>query len=78
LIGHTNSVSSVAFSPDGKSWPPAATTHIDLWDLSGVLSMRGHAAEIACARSGGGFSPEEWNRAVSNLTYEPSCSVGWS
>ena len=63
LTGHTGSVWSVAFAPDGHTLATGSWDNsVILWDLADLLSVRDHAAQIACTRSGGGLNPNEWNR----------------
>jgi WD40 repeat protein len=76
LTGHTNWVSSASFSPDGQTLAGGSgDDSAILWDLSSLLYTRDHAAEIACARSGGGFDQTQWSHAISNLAYEPACDT---
>ena len=76
LTGHTDSVDSVAFAPDGHTLAIGSGDNTaTLWDLIDLLFVRDHALQIACARSGRGLNPDEWNHFAGNLPYEQSCST---
>ena len=76
MTDQTNPVVSVAFAPDGHTLTTGSADHsMMLWDVADLLFVRDHALQVACARSGGGLDPDEWNRFAGNLPYEPSCST---
>jgi WD40 repeat protein len=75
LTDHTGSVFSVAFAPGGRTLATGSgDKSVILWDLTYLVFVRDHALQMACTRSGGGLSPDEWNRFTGNLPYEDSCS----
>jgi hypothetical protein len=75
LTGDTDSVYSVAFAPDGDAIATGSRYYsVIMWDLANLFFVRNHAVEIACTRSGGGLTPDEWNRFTSGTPYEDSCA----
>ena len=45
LKGHTGTVKSVAFSPDGSASPPPARSTVKVWDAATgqeILTLKGH------------------------------------
>jgi hypothetical protein len=47
-----------------------------LVDLAGLLNLRDHGREQACALLGTGFTEADWALFVRDLPYEDSCPRG--
>ena len=76
LTGHTDAVSAVAFAPDGHTLATGGDDdRVIIWNLADLYLLRDRAAQVACTRTGGGLSPDDWNRFAGNLPYEDSCST---
>ncbi len=74
LTDHTSAVSSVAFSPDGRTLATASDDKTVIrWDLTGLNNLRDHATEQACSRTGRGLDRDEWARYIPGLTYQNTC-----
>jgi hypothetical protein len=44
-----------------------------LWDLTGLNDLLNRPAELACARTGRGLEPAEWDRYIDSLPYQKIC-----
>jgi WD40 repeat protein len=74
LKGHTDSVSSVAFSRDGRTLATGSHDHTAiLWDVGDLIWLREHAVPIACQRAGRGLTEAEWTTFIPDLPYRPTC-----
>jgi WD40 repeat protein len=68
LTGHTSSVKSVAFSPDGHTLATASTDGTArLWEVN-VNTV----ADTIC-RNTPAIAPREWNQYLPDLPYQPPC-----
>jgi WD40 repeat protein len=75
LTGDTTAFNAVAFAPEGIVLAGGGYDGSILWSIADLLFDRDHIAQIACARSGGGFNLDEWTRFVGNLPYENPCTI---
>lgn len=72
-------IRTMVFSPDGKTLAVADAgdgTHggqVRLTDLSGLIELREHPAELACARVGSGLDAGEWAQYVGALAFQKTC-----
>jgi WD40 repeat protein len=74
LEGHTDRVWSVAFSADGRILATASGDRTTiLWNVGGLLELRADVLVIACQRTGGGLSKDEWDRYIGSLLYRQTC-----
>ncbi|MGH3871874.1 MAG: WD40 repeat domain-containing protein [Pseudonocardiaceae bacterium] len=74
LTGHTGSVSSVTFAPDGRTLATGSNDGtVIMWDLTSLTDLRNHAVERACLITRAGLDPGEWNRYISALPYQDTC-----
>jgi hypothetical protein len=46
---------------------------VRLWNLTGLIELRGHAMDRACSITRGGLSRGEWESYVSGLEYVDVC-----
>lgn len=75
LSGHELGASALLFSPDDNllvvgDGSGAVTT----WDLTEFNALRNDPRPAACERTGRGLDPSEWERFVSGLDYQDTCS----
>jgi WD40 repeat protein len=76
-LNHNSTVFSVAFSADGRTLATGTNDNaVILWDLTGLLFVRDHALQLACAHTGGALDPDQWNQFVEGMPYEDSCAGG--
>ena len=69
LLGHTGSVTSVAFSPDGKNLASGSEDKtIILWDVDSLSWI-----QKTCQRAGRNFSQSEWNQYFPGEPYHLTC-----
>jgi WD40 repeat protein len=70
LTGHTDAVSSVVFSPDGRTLVTGSADHtVRLWELN-----VDQAIHRICATTTNTLTPATWHQYVSkDLPYHPPC-----
>lgn len=74
LVGHTDEVSSMAFSPDRSILATgSADGSVILWDLTDVNKLQNDVVGRACAITGGGLDKAGWDRYIPGLPYEDTC-----
>ena len=75
LTGPLGPAATVAFTPDGRFLAvPGSTDPVLIWDLAGLNDLRAHAVDNACARTGGGLSPNESSAAdIEIISYQNTC-----
>jgi WD40 repeat protein len=65
-------ISEVAFAPD-EPLLASAGRDVRLWNLTGLMDLRAHAMDRACAITGGGLSHGQWDSYVAGLAYVDVC-----
>jgi len=78
LIGHSEVVSAVAFSPDGRTlaihgYCTGFDGIITLWSSDTLDSLRATPAKYACAATGRSLSTAERARYIPELPYQRTC-----
>jgi WD40 repeat protein len=69
------SVSALQFSPDGNVLAAGHLYNTTVtWDLTQLNALRRDPRQAACDRTGRGLDPSEWERYVSGLEYQDTCS----
>lgn len=69
LVGHTNDINTIAFSPDGQTLASGSEDHtIILWDVS-LESWQTRA----CRRANRNFTKEEWYQFFGDEPYRATC-----
>ncbi|WP_020386515.1 TIR domain-containing protein [Kribbella catacumbae] len=72
-------VRAIAFTPDGRKLAVAGAGdgtvggQVTLTDLSGLIELREHPTELACARVGTGLDVGEWAQYVGAVPYQETC-----
>jgi WD40 repeat protein len=71
------SINALSFAP-GQTWLAAVggAGKAVLWDVAGLLDLRTHVVEQACARTGRGLTPSEWAALTEGLAYQDTCAPG--
>lgn len=70
---------AITFTPDGRKLAVSDAGNgsgggqVRLTDLSGLMELRKHPAELACARAGTGLDAGEWAQYVGAVPYQKSC-----
>ncbi|MGH3913011.1 MAG: AAA family ATPase, partial [Pseudonocardiaceae bacterium] len=73
-LDSTGRVLSVTFTRDGRTLATGSDgSTTSLWDLTSLDYLRDHVTERACAITGGGLTPEEWERYIPDLLYQDTC-----
>jgi WD40 repeat protein len=68
-------INAVAFAPDGHTLATGSSDNTaGLWDLTGLMWIRDHAFERACAITHGSLGADDWERYGSGLPYEDACT----
>jgi hypothetical protein len=68
-----------AFGPDGHTLATVrhaaigAASTVTLFDYGPLTALRTDPAARTCAVTGRGLTPEEWNRYIPELPYQPGC-----
>jgi WD40 repeat protein len=76
LTGHTGGAWAVAFAPEGSLLASAgADGTVRLGNPTGLMELRDHVMEYACAITGGGLTRAEWDRYVKGLPYVDVCKT---
>jgi WD40 repeat protein len=74
LNGHAGEVSSVVFSPNGRTLAAVSVDQkVIMWDLVGFNDLRDHAVRAACGRTGRGLNQSEWAQYIYGLQYWDTC-----
>jgi len=78
-LNHYATPASMAFSPDGttlaigtdEGWD---SSHLGLWDVTELNSLRADPAKVGCTFGGGGLTADEWARYIPELPFQRTCS----
>ncbi|ROO63344.1 WD40 repeat protein [Micromonospora sp. Llam0] len=66
---------SLAFLPGGERLASQTGTHVDIWDLSALPTLRNQGVRLACDRlDGQGLSRADWARFLPGRDYQNVCA----
>jgi WD40 repeat protein len=70
---HADTVTAVAFSPNGHTLAAANGNEVALWDISRRAAIGANPVGEACKVAQGGLTEDEWKTAVPGLDYIHTC-----